>query len=382
MLTTIEKKLQKIYAEFDKKILELDDFSLMIGSPGVILFLFEYEKKFNNKNKKSSNYFKKMTETFETALHYPFTFANGLAGTYWLLNYLNDKKYIKLDTSEIEIYLQTFLGKNSALLLQEKNIDYLHGLGGFYVPFTDTSKQNDIDVLLSAFELKENKLLMPYKYSMMGKLTDNSYNMGLAHGYPSYIRLLTLNSTNNLYFEQVCQLKNVVDSSKLNAQKSLYPFVFHTDEVNTSSRLAWCYGDLGIAASFWLAGKKFDQPQWQEEAVQILQHSTKRRNLEENQVLDAAFCHGAAGIAHIYNRYYKETGLKEFDDARWYWLNQTLQMATYQDGLAGFKSLQGKQGYQNNYSLLEGIAGIGMVLLGFLTDDIKELNWDRCMLLS
>jgi hypothetical protein len=57
-------------------------------------------------------------------------------------------------------------------------------------------------------------------------------------------------------------------------------------------------------------------------------------------------------------------------------------MSNYEDGLAGFKSWRGDENsYTNEYGLLEGIAGIGMVMINSLHPEI-EPTWDRCLLLS
>ena len=149
-----------------------------------------------------------------------------------------------------------------------------------------------------------------------------------------------------------------------------------------NSRLAWCYGDLGIASAFWQTGKNNNNTEWKQEAIDILLHTAQRLNTKENLIMDAGICHGAAGVAHIFNRFYKETGIKEFDEARWYWLDQTLQMAKPGTGLAGYQVWNHKAGWQNEYGLLEGIAGIGLALAGFLTEDVQDLDWDQCLLLS
>ncbi len=97
--------------------------------------------------------------------------------------------------------------------------------------------------------------------------------------------------------------------------------------------------------------------------------------------MDACFCHGTSGIAHIFNRMWRETGMPECKDAAAYWIGQTLSLAKFEDGLAGYKTWQGtERGFQNEYGLLEGIAGIGLVLLSYHYE--IEPTWDECLLLS
>ena len=55
-------------------------------------------------------------------------------------------------------------------------------------------------------------------------------------------------------------------------------------------------------------------------------------------------------------------------------------MARFEDGLAGYKAWQGENGWMNQHGILEGIAGIGLVLLSHLSNE--EPSWDRSFLLS
>ena len=59
------------------------------------------------------------------------------------------------------------------------------------------------------------------------------------------------------------------------------------------------------------------------------------------------------------------------------WVEQTLLIAKYKDGIIGYKF------NMNDLSidLLNGISGIGLVLLSFLSDD-RSQSWDECLLLS
>jgi hypothetical protein len=75
-----------------------------------------------------------------------------------------------------------------------------------------------------------------------------------------------------------------------------------------------------------------------------------------------------------------DTRLPEFKNAADYWMNETLKMAKFEDGLAGYKVWYGEQGWLNEYCLLEGIAGIGLALMTYYYE--VEPIWDECLLLS
>jgi len=106
---------------------------------------------------------------------------------------------------------------------------------------------------------------------------------------------------------------------------------------------------------------------------------SKRRDVKKEFVMDAGICHGAAGIAHIFNRVYQKTGNETFKEAALFWIDDCLKKSCFNDGLAGYKVWR-KDGWITQTGLLEGIAGIGLVLLSAISD--IEPDWDECLLLS
>ena len=120
---------------------------------------------------------------------------------------------------------------------------------------------------------------------------------------------------------------------------------------------------------------------WIDKALEVLIFAaTKRRDLQQNRVRDACFCHGTAGIGHIFYRMWWNTRMPEFKDVANYWFNETLKMSKFEDGLAGYKVWHTEDGYVNQMGILEGIAGIGLALLSYYYD--MEPTWDECLLLS
>jgi lantibiotic modifying enzyme len=146
------------------------------------------------------------------------------------------------------------------------------------------------------------------------------------------------------------------------------------------SRVAWCFGDLGIAWSLWQTGIALNNLQWQEKALEIMKHATQRVNREQTSVNDCGICHGSAGVAMVFRRFYLETREKIFLDAWHHWISFTLNFIRFDDGLAGFKTYEMQKGWKNAFSLITGISGIGLSLLSFIRDDLQE--WDEFFLLS
>ena len=146
----------------------------------------------------------------------------------------------------------------------------------------------------------------------------------------------------------------------------------------SKSRLAWCYGDLGIALALWQAGDATGQTDWKEKGLEILLHATRRFTFEETNVFDAGICHGSAGIAMIFQRMFDQTQRDEFKEAALHWIRQTLSLSRFEDGLAGYKTRL-KDVWECDDSLLTGISGTGLVLLSYI--DKNQHDWDEMLLL-
>ena len=109
-----------------------------------------------------------------------------------------------------------------------------------------------------------------------------------------------------------------------------------------------------------------------------MDYATRRVKGEQTWLNDCGICHGSAGVAMMFRRFYLETQEKIFHDAWIHWINFTLNFKRFDDGLAGFKTFESGE-WKNDFSLLTGISGIGLALLSFVRDDSQE--WDELFLM-
>lgn len=388
----IEKKIKEIGECLSNLKYDSNNIGLMGGISGQILFEYHLYIKLNE-NIDNLIFSIESLYSLISEANIGLTYSYGMSGVFDVLNYLKVKDFIDDGYQDSEFTLNNFFKEKILYDIENNNLDFLHGSSGIlnYLINT-TNNENHTDFFLLNLNLyvekitkKDNELISFPSYNYTTNKSKNDINLGLSHGNPAIICLLIklFQKTNNLKIEPLIQnLFNtfkIIKNKKNNRVRSIYPY--SNNDLN-ESRLAWCYGDLGVASTFWQAGKVFNNQEWKQAALDIMLHASTRLNLEENMVVDAGICHGSAGVAHIFNRFYKETNIKEFDIARWYWLKQTINMATFEDGLAGYKAWFSKNGWQNESGFLEGISGIGLVLLGFLSNDIEDLDWDRVLLLS
>lgn len=212
------------------------------------------------------------------------------------------------------------------------------------------------------------------------------YNLGVAHGVPGVIALLADACRLGVRQERARPLlegaARWVMAQQLAGQPgSCYPSWVEPGIGPRPSRLAWCYGDPGIAATLLYAARALQMEEWERAALAIATHAAKAKP-EDAGVRDAGLCHGAFGLAHLYNRIHQAAGGDLFADAARLWYRLGLEMRKPEGGIAGFETWgpnpDGELGWEADPGFLTGVAGIGLALLAAVTS--VEPEWDRLLL--
>ncbi len=153
-------------------------------------------------------------------------------------------------------------------------------------------------------------------------------------------------------------------------------------------RSAWCYGDPGVAVALLLAARSVGNMEWERDAIAIALGAAARAP-QKTQVVDAGLCHGSAGLAHIFNRFYQATGEPRFADAARDWFERTLDYRIPGEGIAGFAAhlpegqldgMPDESRRELHAGFLTGAAGVALAMLGAISP--IEPNWDRSLLCS
>jgi len=361
------------------------------GEWGKLLFLCYYEKYSNHQQikKMAEDYVERLLDhaSLEKLSH---TFCNGYAGILYLFEFLKEYDLLNVDMDEAEEELEKYIISWMKYDIHQGNYDFLHGALGVGYYFLKKGKNIQpilelVDFLHETAEKDEHTKRFKWK-SIIGENEERGFNIALSHGMASIVlflsHLIRKDIKNNRTFELLENTINYILSQEIEVDRygCFFPYQSLENKGNDpikKSRLAWCYGDLGVAYSIWIAGRVTGKSQWTSKGMEILLYSTQRNDLIGNHVIDAGLCHGTSGIAMIYRRMYLETYLPGFSDATIYWLQQSLEMAKYLDGLAGYKTYRSKWICDDN--LLTGIAGIGMMFISHLIHD--DQAWDEMVLL-
>jgi len=394
----MKKKIEETTQIISSKIAQ--DIGLLTGIGGQILTCSELFLQ----NKISQEWLTHLHNVLEQKLEnedFIFTHCSGLAGIGWLYEYLSQRKVIDYSTNTLLEETDQCLENALNSFLWQRNYDFLHGGVGIALYFIKrVEKKKELISVLNHF-LDDLERISTQQddgtikwLSFLGEksIPQHGYNISLSHGMASIVAILSklykIEGVDKVKTEKLLKgavqyiLAQEIDNEKYG---SYFPsFAIESSPTIYKSRLAWCYGDLGIASALYQAGKTLSENKWINKAIEVLLFATvHRKSLEDNSVWDAGLCHGTAGIGHIFYRMWWNTKLPEFKTAADYWFEQTLMMAKFTDGLAGFKTFNfedGKPAWKNSMGLLEGVSGIGLALLTYYYE--MEPAWDECLLLS
>jgi lantibiotic biosynthesis protein len=376
-----------------------DSSSLMTGTVGIALFDLYYAKYCCNEaigQEKISMTIDSVVNCIEGTPQMRTSFCSGLSGIGWFFEHIQKIEFVEMDTSDflkdIDPHITDFIQDS----YKRGDYDFLHGGNGavwYYFhkisPPTPKFIENIYQYLHTTAEYTPNGA----KWKSILSLTtmEQGYNIGLSHGSSSIVTLLCKMYQCHPSNQILSLLKATVDFIIHQKRESppLFGSFFPTYSIEddkklgiNGSRLAWCYGDLGIGIALWQAAKVLSDKELENIVLDIFIHNAKRRSFDNSGVQDAGLCHGSAGIAAIYYRMYQNTGQKIFLETTDFWIEQILHFSKNMDDYAGYKVWRPDEAatLQVNHSLLEGIAGIGLMLITYLHE--IPPTWDELLMLS
>jgi lantibiotic modifying enzyme len=215
---------------------------------------------------------------------------------------------------------------------------------------------------------------------------DGMYNLGASHGAPGVAAFLGAaaaagaDRARPLLREVFAWLET---RRARDAPDWHFPHFYHPDIQQLGSRVAWCYGDPGVAAALLVAARGAGEPAWEELALAVGRTAASRRD-DKAGVRDAGLCHGAGGLGHLFQRMAQTSGDPQLADAARFWLERALELRRPGLGIGGYRSWASGAGetqdWRDDAGFLEGAAGVGLALLGAVSPVDPE--WDRAFLMS
>jgi hypothetical protein len=206
--------------------------------------------------------------------------------------------------------------------------------------------------------------------SNRSRYPDGLFDLGVAHGVPGVLVALAR-----------CHMQGVPGAAELcrggvrwllaqelpDGSGSAFPGMFAAGELPQASRLAWCYGDAGIAASLAATAQALGDGALLEKA-RLIGRRAALRAPHATGVDDASLCHGSAGLGLIFQRLWNATGDDAFAGAARFWLGDALTR------------LEREPVWTHGPALLTGKTGVALALLAAASE--QEPGWDSAFGLS
>ena len=311
----LKKKLEEINIIIDSNYQDTKHLGVLTGISGIALFKFYYAKYSDNNEPRDTG-----LKILELAMQninegYDFaTYCTGISGFSWVLDHLESQKFIDIDNDDLLSKLDNNLNRMMVHDMKNNNYDFLHGAIGYAFYFLNRYK------CTYSKELKERykNILLEFismlnttsidngnsQLKWMSILASNNnaevYNLSLSHGMSSIIGILTkmheYKDFKTITIKLLNGAINYILSFKRKHKLSLFPiYITKENEPIYVDRIAWCYGDLGVAVQIWHASKSLKDEHLQSTAIEILKHTAKKTVLDKTLVVDAGICHGSFG---------------------------------------------------------------------------------------
>jgi lantibiotic biosynthesis protein len=381
-MINIRAKFYEIVKCLNEEKVTTGNFSLLSGDLGIILLNLHLQEYSNQSFDSSIEHLEDILSNIIIE-NSPFTLCTGVAGLGLFIEYIERKKWLEIDTNEILGDIDEYLYHKMIDAIKNRNYDFLHGAIGVGSYFIYRNHKTPIaKKYLEELVLEIEKLAIIEKDGSMKwtnyppadiSVIETQYNLGLAHGIPSFLSFLVKVNHQGILKDKTLKMihatvKYILKTKcNLSGSYSTFPYTVNdTLKVETSDiRLAWCYGDLGVCCALWQAANLLNDLILKQEVIEIMLNAASKRTNEQTRIVDAGICHGAAGAAFIFQRFYDWTQEPSLKQAADYWYDITLNMATFEDGYAGYKAHFTPEfgGSRASYNMLDGISGIGLVLL-------------------
>jgi lantibiotic modifying enzyme len=327
---------------------------------------------------------------------YPVALHGGFVGVAWSVEHLRSLLYPEETDDlheEIDEEILTLLSRPNSVPCH----DVIGGLAGIAVyalaRLPHVAARRMLELILDQFEAraerddKGTRWLTPPEQlpPWQRKMAPNGlYNLGMAHGIPGIVATLGRMAEAGIGDALSHSLLGSSVDWLLRQRTGNVPegcfaqWIVPGAGERAATRAAWCYGDPGVGIALLGAARCVQNQEWEDIAVGIYR-SIARRPLELTGVVDSCVCHGSAGLAHLFNRFYQATGIEEFAEASRQWLERTLQMRRPGEGIAGYRTWS-ETGWEAETGLLNGVTGIVLTYLAATTR--CEPRWDELLMAS
>jgi lantibiotic modifying enzyme len=365
--------------------------SLLGGKSGLAFYYFSLYQALDK-----SCYANKCIEIIEEVINTndnsPFllsntSFANGTAGLCYLLSLMQQASLTNFNMEEDFKEPDELIFTNAIEFINNNQLDFLYGAAGALHYFNSRNNETSIrqyiekiaEAIYHKAVVKDDKAWFLNSSSTEG---NNVIDLSLSHGNAGTLLVLLRSMENGVMKQELTGLIEKCISFILGLQlntavadegHSLFPAMLNDTFTDKKylQRLGWCYGDLNIILLLYRAATVLNREEWKHTADAIGEKVVLRMDAGSTLITDSHFCHGSSGLAQYYHILFLVSGNSIYEKAAQYWLEQTL---SYIETELQCDKYNGKE-----HDLLEGLTGINLALLSFISN--KKNNWSGIILL-
>ncbi len=377
--------------------LQYEGVGAMGGTAGDLLYLF-YIAEYNE----DESIYNLALEGLETLLaistgNRMHGFCTGVPGLLWMLYHLENKEIVPDAGTMIDEELIDAFCTGCIELIKHADYDYMHGGLSMASPLLESKRRTAkhdhylelmVDALISS-ATRGGEMAWWYYIIDFEKIDEKGISMGLSHGMPSIIAVLSKIWEQGIAQEKckklIEQVVNFVLDKKLKpGSSSLYPFSYRDDiseQPNGSGRIAWCYGDIDIAIALHYAYKVIPDERYKIEAEYLFKYIVDHNYENFQYTFDGSFCHGMCGNGHIFNRLYNMTGNENYREIADFWFKNIFPKVKMEDDVLKIHIMEKKITlWSDKTNIISGTAGIGLTLLSAMAE--VRPDWDEMFLLN
>ena len=355
---------------------------------------------------KGVDLFKKGYEVF-TSYKNDTNLAYGYAGLGWTLIDLLDLHLISNEDKMSPTFenLDKVIANSLDKDAKDKNFDLFAGLIGKGIYFLKRYEQEDyvlpylekiIDII-DEISVKDKIGSYWLTKSVINETEEIIISNGLSHGLPSIISFAAECLIKGINVEKSKKIINEATAWVLSKENptcqggNKFPLSLPLSEIESKkepgNRLAWCYGDLGVALSLLKASVAMEDIELKLKSMLIIERLIKvdlevaAYNVKEDCV-DLGLCHGAVGVAMMFFRIHELVGEERVLERAHYWMDYTFsEISKHKDGVVfpnyDIELKEFQVGYCNN--VIQGIDGLILCMLTFME---PQLSWDEVFMMN
>jgi lantibiotic modifying enzyme len=287
-----------------------------------------------------------------------FTMSRGYTGIAWGLEYLSRKKFIDIEADVLFSEIDSMVYLQALRSLLNGNTDFLTG-GLGTVRYALNRLPNDRSAgFLQQFMAIANARNIPDRYV---DLIRNFQHLQTMQPKDTIHQVNHIMNWVSVFISMWAKNFNRKEIEPIIARNLSALLTNYRESEYEEIPLSWHKGILNTAFTTWRAGVTFGDKSWQMEANQILDKTLRVDPYSAGA--DSSLYSGAAGIAYIYNKIYRQTGNVQYRERHDCWIS-ALTVPKRKSGIS--------------HGFLEGMAGTGLVLIDHLQPTSEV--WDECIL--